>query len=90
MQLLGPDGRLYGQVDAWPRHGTLPTSRWSPGEELDDPYQVPLHADAPPGRYQVVVGWYLLATMERLAVIGDTGQPLADHAVIGEVEVAAP
>jgi hypothetical protein len=90
VQLLGPDGRLHSQVDAWPVQGTLPTSHWVPGQEIDDPYQLVLSPDAPPGRYQVVVGWYLLATMERLPVVDGMGNPIADHAVIGEVEVTAP
>ncbi|MBN1178981.1 MAG: DUF2723 domain-containing protein [Anaerolineae bacterium] len=87
VQLVGPDGRLYGQVDAWPVQGTRPTSGWVPGETLEDPYRVALSPDAPPGRYQVVVGWYLLATMERLNVVDPFGQPVADHVVVGEVAV---
>lgn len=87
VQLLGPDGRLHGQVDAWPVQGTLPTSRWVPGQEVTDPYQVTLSPDSPAGRYQVVVGVYLLATMERLPVVDPAGNPVGDHVVIGELEV---
>ncbi|MBN1956224.1 MAG: DUF2723 domain-containing protein [Anaerolineae bacterium] len=90
VQLLGPDGRLYGQVDRWPVQGTLPTSQWSPGQEVDDPYLVPLSPGAPPGRYQVAVGWYLLATMERLPVLDGAGNPVADYVVVGQVEVRSP
>ena len=88
IQLIGPDGRLHGQVDAWPVQGTLPTSAWDTGagNEIRDPYQVVLSPDAPPGRYQVVVGVYLLATMERLPVVQD-GVRISDHQVIGEVVV---
>ncbi len=93
IQLIGPDGRLHGQVDAWPVQGTLPTSAWGtgsgPGNEIRDPYRVVLSPDAPPGRYQVVVGVYLLATMERLPVVKD-GVRLSDHQVIGEVLVTEP
>ncbi len=89
VQLLGPDGRLHGQVDSWPVQGTLPTSRWMPGQEIEDPYLVPLSPDAPPGRYQVVVGIYLLETMERLSVVDGDGIPVADHYVVGEIEVGS-
>lgn len=88
VQLLGPDGRLRGQVDSWPVQGALPTSQWQPGQAVTDPYRVPLEPDSPPGRYQVVVGWYLLGTMERLPVVDADGAPIADHAVVGEVEVS--
>lgn len=90
VQLLGPDGRLHGQVDAWPVHGTRPTSAWGAGEELVDPYQVAVDPDAPPGRYQVVVAVYLLETMDRLPVVDTMGQPVADHVVVGELQVAEP
>ena len=90
VQLLGPDGRLHGQVDAWPVEGTFPTSQWDVGQEIDDRYMVAVEADAPAGQYQVMVGWYLLETMERLPVLDDAGTPVADHVVIGELELAFP
>jgi hypothetical protein len=89
VQLLGPDGRLHGQVDSWPVQGTLPTSQWVPGEEVLDSYQVVLGADAPEGGYQVLVGLYLLETMERLPVLDSSGQPIGDHVVIGEFQALA-
>jgi hypothetical protein len=78
---------LHGQVDAWPVQGTFPTSRWVPGEELDDPYEVQLDPDAPAGHYRVEVGWYLLATMQRLQVVDVGGQPVGDAFVVGEFDV---
>jgi len=90
VQLVGPDGRLYGQVDSWPVQGTYPTSEWVPGEEVADPYQVPLAPDAPPGRYRVIAAVYLLETMGRLPVVDMDGNPVADHAVLGEIEVVRP
>ncbi|MDY7078883.1 MAG: DUF2723 domain-containing protein [Chloroflexota bacterium] len=87
VQLIGPDGRLHGQVDMWPVQGSYPTSRWSSGEELGDPYEVRLAPDAPPGDYRVEVGWYLLATMQRLPVLDASGQPVSDSFVVGEFSV---
>jgi len=87
VQLLGPDGRLHGQVDAWPVQGTMPTSRWLPGQEITDPYQVALLPGSPLGQYQVIVGIYLLATMERVPVIDEAGNPVGDHYVVGKIEV---
>lgn len=87
VQLVGPDGQLYGQVDAWPVQGTLPTSQWSPGQTISDPYIVPLSPDAPPGQYRVGVAVYLLATQTRLPVRDATGQVVGDMVWVGELTV---
>ena len=90
VQLVGPDGRLHGQVDSWPVQGTFPTSQWIPGERVVDHHDVRLDADAPVGHYAIHVGWYLLATMQRLEVLDHSGQPVGDTYVIGEFEIEAP
>ena len=87
VQLLGPDGRLYGQVDTWPVQGARPTSGWTVGEELSDPHRLTLASDAPPGEYQVIVGWYLLGTMERLTVRDAAGQAVGDFYTLGTFTV---
>ena len=87
VHLVGPDGRLHGQVDMWPVQGSYPTSRWTPGEEVADPYEVPLDPDAPPGTYRIEVGWYLLATMQRLPVVDARGRPIGDSFVVGPFSV---
>ena len=86
-QIVGPEGKLYGQVDSWPVHGTRPTGSWRSGEEINDPYQLALAPDAPAGEYQAIVGWYLLGTMERLAVLDANGQPVDDYYVVGRFTV---
>ncbi len=88
VQLIGPDGRLYGQADAWPVQGTLPTSQWSPGQHIADPYQVTLRPDAPPGRYRVGIVVYLLATQTRLPLLDRSGRVIGDIAWVGELEVS--
>ena len=87
VHLVGPDGRLHGQVDAWPVQGTRPTSQWTPGEEVSDPYEVRLDPDALPGPYRVEVGWYLLATMQRLPVVDASGRPTGDSFIAGGFSV---
>ena len=87
VHLVGPDGWLHGQVDMWPVQGSHPTSRWASGEELSDSYEVRLDTDAPPGHYRVEVGWYLLATMQRLRIVDADGQPIGDFFVVGEFNV---
>lgn len=69
-QLLGPDGRVWGQQDNQPRGGWYGTSLWQPGQVVTDDYAFQVSADAPPGEYRLLVGWYNSQTLERL--------PLAD------------
>lgn len=87
VHLVGPDGRLHGQVDSWPVQGSYPTSEWQPGKDVADRYEVRLDGDAPSGSYRVVVGLYRLETMERLRVLDETGKPVADSFVVGTFAV---
>jgi hypothetical protein len=87
VQLVGPDGQLRGQVDAWPMQGTLPTSQWQPGQHVTDPYQVVLAGDAPAGRYRVGVVVYLLETQSRLPLVDNSGRVMGDIAWLSDVEV---
>jgi hypothetical protein len=87
VHLLGPDGKVHGQIDQWPVQGTLPTSSWTAGQVVNDPYVITLPSDSPGGKYQVEVGWYLLSTLRRLNVLDGVGRPSDDHVIIGEFEV---
>jgi hypothetical protein len=71
VQLLGPDGQVHGQKDAVPAGGDAPTSTWSPGEVLSDPYRFTVASDAPPGEYQLIAAMYMVETGERLLVQED-------------------
>jgi hypothetical protein len=87
VHLVGPDGKVHGQIDQWPVQGTLPTSSWSAGQVVSDPYAVTLPPDAPRGVYQVEAGWYLLATLRRLNVLDAAGRSSDDKVIIGEFVV---
>jgi hypothetical protein len=87
VHLLGPDGKVHGQIDQWPVQGTRPTSSWTAGQVVDDPYTITLPPDAPGGKYQVEVGWYLLSTLRRLNVLDGVGRASDDHVIIGEFNV---
>ena len=75
VQLIGPDGVLYGQMDQTPGAGQFPTTGWLPGEYITDAYAVTLSPDAPAGDYQLAIGLYNPATGERLPVTGPNCQP---------------
>jgi hypothetical protein len=77
VHLVDQEGRLWAQQDS-----PKPTSGWQPGEEVDDKQAMLLPRDIPPGQYQIVVGFYLLETGQRL-VLAD-GQ---DSLRLGSIEV---
>ena len=87
VQLVGPDGRLYGQTDGWPVQGTFPTSQWQPRQSVVDSYHVSLSPEAPPGGYRVGVVVYLLKTQQRLPVLDDAGVAVGDMVWVGDFEV---
>lgn len=82
VQVLDGIDRIVGQVDSWPVQGTYPTSQWQVGEIVNDTYQVQLAADLPPGQYRLQVGWYLLATLQRLPVVDETGAAVDDKLLV--------
>ncbi len=83
VHLLGPDGRVHGQIDMWPVQGTYPTSAWLAGEQVEDRYLVPLDSTAPSGSYQLEIGVYLLATNARLPILDEQGNPIDDKVLLG-------
>jgi hypothetical protein len=82
VQVLDENDRLVGQVDSWPVQGTYPTSQWPVGEVVEDRYQVQLAAELPPGQYRLQVGWYLLATLQRLPVVDEAGTAVEDKMIV--------
>jgi hypothetical protein len=73
VHLYDQSERLWGQKDGPPMGGSYPTSRWQLDERLADRYEVLPDPQTPAGEYRLAVGMYVLATGERLPVIGDEG-----------------
>ncbi|MFP3895723.1 MAG: ArnT family glycosyltransferase [Anaerolineales bacterium] len=82
VHLLGPDGQMYGQDDALPQQGVMPTTRWQAGEVILDDHRVTIEEDAPPGEYHIVLGMYDLETMQRLPILDADGKPLGKDQIL--------
>ena len=68
--------------------GTYPTTSWLPGEVVIDEYEIVVDATAPAGEYQIEVGMYDLATMQRLPAFDEQGAPLpSDRILLSKVQV---
>ncbi|MCG8353559.1 MAG: hypothetical protein MI924_37825, partial [Chloroflexales bacterium] len=70
IHLVGEDGTIWGQQDRGPG---ISTDQWAPGQQYLDLLSPILSAQTPPGRYQVVLGWYDLTSLQRVAVADENG-----------------
>jgi hypothetical protein len=78
---------LWGQQDNEPQSGQAPTSRWTPGAIIVDPYLIPVEADAPPGSYTIELGLYGLTDGVRLEIDAPGARVHADALYLATVEV---
>ncbi len=67
VHLMDEAGQILAQRDAQPLSGRYPTSVWSPGEVVEDHFQVTIPEDAAGRRLCLRVGFYNPASMRRLA-----------------------
>jgi mannosyltransferase len=85
--LLAQDGALYGGWDRQLGGEFYPSSQWPVGDTLREEYPLVVSPEAPPGHYQIEVGLYLPATMERLPVLDENGQAVETRVLLREVQV---
>jgi len=87
VHVVGTDGTVLTQHDGQPLGGFYPTAFWDPGERIEEQIVLVLPDDATPGTYQIVAGFYLLATGDRLPVTGASAGP-GDVILLTEIQVA--
>ena len=87
VQAIDDQGVKAGQLDRLPCGGGCLTTSWLPGDLVGEWYELPISADAPPGRYQLITGLYDLATGKRLPVQNLPGPTALDYVSLGFVEV---
>ncbi len=87
----GEGETLWAGQDAWPQKGAAPTSTWRIGQIITDTYELTLNPDTPPGQYDVEVGLYDSATLQRLLLIEADGRPSdADFIYLSKIRVVTP
>jgi serine/threonine-protein kinase len=89
VHLTQADGQLVSQQDIQPLGGAKPTTSWTPGETVDDPYELAIPVGASPGTYWLKVGMYSQSTMERLPVV-EPGRAQAeqDSILVKQMQIA--
>jgi hypothetical protein len=81
VHLIDPTtGAIVAQDDAVPRRWMYPTTRWEPGEVVED--TIPLSLDGvSPGQYHLALGLYDPHTGQRLPAYSADGERYPDNAV---------
>jgi tRNA A-37 threonylcarbamoyl transferase component Bud32 len=88
VHLTRADGQLVSQQDIQPLGGAKPTTSWTPGEVVDDPYELAIPLGASPGTYWLKVGMYSQRTMKRLPVVKPgRAQVEQDGILVGQIQV---
>jgi len=88
VHLTHAEGQLVSQQDIQPLGGAKPTTSWTPGEMVDDSYQLAIPVGASPGTYWLKVGLYSQNTMKRLPVV-EPGRAQAeqDSVLVKQIQV---
>jgi hypothetical protein len=87
VHVIDERGEKAGQVDRPPCHGGCPTNTWHSGDLVVERYDLPIRADTPAGRYQIIAGMYDLETGENLIWRDAQGYDLGPDFVLGTVEI---
>jgi 4-amino-4-deoxy-L-arabinose transferase-like glycosyltransferase len=82
VQLIRTGAQIWAQNDHVPVDGQAPTSTWTAGQVVMDEFDLRIYPDAPEDIYELIVGLYESATIERLSL--PTG---ADSIVLGKIAV---
>jgi len=87
-QFVDGIGVKAAQKDAWPLDGAAPTSLWEPGRLVEEPRELAIFNDTPPGVYNVYVAVYPSGDPESLLVVTPSGGRLqTDHVVLTTIRV---
>lgn len=88
LRLLDEDNRLWGRADRAPLNGHYPTSRWPPGQIVEDDYELLIDVGTPPGRYRLEM--VVHDAGRELAVVGENLSRRGAAVDIGTLKVEKP
>jgi hypothetical protein len=84
--VLGVETQLWANSDSQPAGGAAPTSRWLPGETVEDVRTLTLGLTTPPDFYDIEVGVYH-SDAGRLHVIAEDGVQLGKRVLLCKIRV---
>ena len=93
VHIIDESGKVLAGRDEPATGAGRPTTEWSPGKRVTDDIAVPVPADAPPGRYRLVLGMYVNDGGKLTPLVpacADAGQLYGDAIAPGWVNVVRP
>jgi len=81
------NGTMVAQLDSPPICGRRETWQWDPGELITDIHEIPVKADAPDGLYPLYTGMYHFDNGERLHVLDEMGNEVADWVHLTDIRI---
>jgi hypothetical protein len=93
LALVGPDGLAWSEKETYRSRtyeDVAATRLWLPGQWAWDSREVQVLAGTPPGRYDLVLTLFDLATLQPLTLRDTAGNVIGPSAVIGQVAVTSP
>ncbi len=82
-QVLGVENQVWANSDILPK---TPTSRWQPGQIIEDVHDLTVGLTTPPDFYDIVVGVYEPGG-RRLSVLDEDGSPLGKYIPLSKIRV---
>ncbi len=82
---ITPD--VWGQADGRPVCWTYPTFDWRPGQIIADQHALTVKPDTPLGDYRLLIGMYLPDTGDRLEVLDEREEPIANFVQLTTVPI---
>jgi hypothetical protein len=91
VHLIDDNNQLFAQQDYTPMGGAFPTQLWIPqwiaGQDVNDPYQLKVPTDLPPGKYFIEAGMYGMTSTRRAPIIDRNGSLAGDRVILFKVQV---
>jgi hypothetical protein len=87
VQVVDGENNIVAQRDTKPQGGFYGMPYWQPGELVIDSHAVPLPENLPPGRYDLLFGFYEAGTDHRLQILDGAGEFVGDHVRLPDIEV---
>ena len=91
VHLIDGSDQLRAQQDYTPMGGAFPTYLWIPkwiaGQSVNDPYQIKVPNDLPPGEYFIEAGMYGMTSQRRVPIVGRDGNLAGDRVILFKVSV---
>jgi hypothetical protein len=91
VQLVEAGGTtIKAQGDSKPQNGFYPTLYWRPGEQVIDTHILSLDPNLPPGKYDLLIGFYEAEKETRLQILDAEGHFKSDHLRLPGVQIQQP